>query len=405
MPILALFFTIAKASCAPPDELRRRIAETFFVPSVLPALRIATYGTFEPVPGVVAERISYGTEFGMRIPAILYRPAHPSVSKAPAMVVVNGHGGDKYSWYSPWTGMLYAKAGAFVLTYDPIGEGERNSERKSVTRQHDIPVPPEEIGRRMAGLMITDVRQAVSYLAQRTEVDPGRIAAAGYSMGSFVLGITCAIETRLDACVLVGGGNLDGPGGYWDRSSHSMCQAIPYKSLLFLGDRGAVLYYLHAFRGTTFIFNGTADSVVTSEAEGPDAFFADLRKRTIAMHGSGQNVFEYGFEPGAGHRPYFVTRPVALWLQRQLHFPNWTIADVARLPETRIGGWAQREHVYIEPAYDTELREAGVRALDPGIPGLTRQQLTAMPIPAWEREKDLFVYEKWIEHARAAARQ
>jgi hypothetical protein len=110
MPILALFFTIAKASCAPPDELRRRIAETFFVPSVLPALRIATYGTFEPVPGVVAERISYGTEFGMRIPAILYRPAHPSVSKAPAMVVVNGHGGDKYSWYSPWTGMLYAKA-------------------------------------------------------------------------------------------------------------------------------------------------------------------------------------------------------------------------------------------------------------------------------------------------------
>ena len=54
-------------------------------------------------------------------------------------------------------------AGAFVLTYDPIGEGERNSERKSFTRQHDIPVPPEEIGRRMAGLMITDVRQAVSY--------------------------------------------------------------------------------------------------------------------------------------------------------------------------------------------------------------------------------------------------
>jgi dipeptidyl aminopeptidase/acylaminoacyl peptidase len=114
------------------------------VPAVLPALDVANYGRFEPMPGVFAERISYGTEFGMRIPAILCRPAYPlSAGKAPAIVVVNGHGGDKYSRYSPWTGMLYARAGAFVLTYDPISEGERNGERKSVTRQHDIPVSPD----------------------------------------------------------------------------------------------------------------------------------------------------------------------------------------------------------------------------------------------------------------------
>jgi len=396
-----LFLSIACRSWSQAEELRRRIADTLFVPEPQPALSAVHYGNFEPTPGVIAERISYGTEFGMRVPAILYRPAHPAVGKAPAIIVVNGHGGDKYAWYSPYTGMLYAKAGAFVLTYDPIGEGERNRERKSVTRQHDIPVPPEEIGRRMAGLMITDVRQAVSYLAQRPEVDPGRISAAGYSMGSFVLGITCAIETRLHACVLVGGGNLDGPGGYWDRSSHTMCQAIPYKALLFLGDRGAVLYHLHALRGPTFIFNGTADGVVTSEKEGPEAFFADLRKRTIALHGSAHDVFEYGFEPGAGHRPYFVTRPVAMWLQQQLHFPNWTAAEITHMPETHVGEWARREHVFIEPAYDTEIREAGVRALGSGFPGLTREQLTAVPIAVWEREKDRFVYEQWIEQARA----
>lgn len=402
MLVPVLFLSVSWGSWAQPEELRRRIAETLFVPEPPPALTVVQYGSFEPLPGVVAEHISYGTEFGMRIPAILYRPAHPAAGKAPAIVVVNGHGGDKYAWYSSYAGMLYAQAGAFVLTYDPIGEGERNRERRSVTRQHDIPVPPEEMGRRMAGLMITDVRQAVSYLAQRPEVDPGRIAAAGYSMGSFVLGITCAIETRLHACVLVGGGNLDGPGGYWDRSNHTMCQAIPYKALLFLGDRGAVLYHLHALRGATFIFNGTADGVVTNEPQGPEAFFADLQKRTIAMHGSAHNVFEYGFEPGTGHRPYFVTRPVALWMERQLHFPNWTVAGIASMPETHIGEWARREHVFIEAAYDTEVREAGVRALGSGIPGLTREQLTAVPIAEWEREKDRFVYEKWIERARAA---
>jgi dienelactone hydrolase len=400
--IILLFVLGAKsASGMDATELRRRIAETLFVPDPPPSLAIEYYGSFEPVPGVVAERISYGTEFGMRIPAILYRPARPVAAKAPAIVVVNGHGGDKYAWYSPYTGILYAKAGAFVLTYDPIAEGERNNERKSITRQHDIPVPPEEMGRRMSGLMINDVRQAVSYLAQRPEVDPARIAAAGYSMGSFVLGITCAIETRLNACVLVGGGNLDGPGGYWDRSNHTMCQAIPYKSLLFLGDRGAVLYHLHALRGATFVFNGTADGVVTSEPEGPEAFFADLRKRTIAIHGGDQNVFEYGFERGTGHRPYFVTRPVALWLQSRLHFPGWTAAEIEQMPETHIAEWERREHMFIEPAYDTELREAGVRALGSGIPGLTREQLTSVPIAQWEREKDRFIYEKWVEHALA----
>ena len=100
MAILALYFLIGRASCSPPDELRRRIAETLFVPRVLPALEIANYSSFEPVPGIIAERISYGTEFGMRVPAILYRPARPSPGKSPAMVI-NGHGGDKYSWYSP----------------------------------------------------------------------------------------------------------------------------------------------------------------------------------------------------------------------------------------------------------------------------------------------------------------
>jgi hypothetical protein len=184
-----------------------------------------------------------------------------------------------------------------------------------------------------------------------------------------------------------------------------MCQAIPYKSLMFLGDRGAVLYDLHALRGGTFIFNGTADGVVTSEAEGPQAFFEDLRKRTIAIHGSEKNVFEFGFEPGAGHRPYFVTRPVALWLQRQLHFPNRTEADIAAMPETHIGEWAREQRVYIEPAYATEVREAGVRALGSGIPGIAREQLNALPLDRWERDKDRFVYESWIAKAKVLVSQ
>jgi hypothetical protein len=104
---------------------------------------------------------------------------------------------------------------------------------------------------------MTDLMQAVSYLSGRAEVDPLRIGAMGYSMGSFVVTLTCAVETRLRACVAVGGGNLDGPMEYWDHGK-MMCQGIPYLSLMFLGDRPAALYAMRASIGPMLVFNGTA---------------------------------------------------------------------------------------------------------------------------------------------------
>ena len=401
--ILGWIALVAAAQPSSQDnKLRAEIRSTLFVPDPLPPLEPAHYGQFEPAPGVVAERISYATAAGLRVPAIVYRPKQAPAARMPGIVVVNGHGGDKYTWYAFYAGILYAGAGAAVLTYDPIGEGERNAQRKSGTRQHDQYVDPPEMARRMSGLMITDVMQAVSYLSQRPDVDPQRIAAAGFSMGSFVLGITCALETRLNSCVLVGGGNLDGTGGYWDSSSKKMCQAIPYQSLLFLGDRGATLYALHAARGATFILNGPSDDVVSTEGKGPQ-FFEDLRRRTIARRGSDRNVFEFAFAPEGGHRPYFLTRTAALWLEQHLHFPNWTAESIARMPETHISEWAARNHVEIEKQYATEIREGGTRALGSGIPAVAHDELNALPLPLWEREKDKYIYETWLKWGRLHA--
>jgi dienelactone hydrolase len=60
--------------------------------------------------------------------------------------------------------------------------------------------------------MQVDVMQAVSYLAERPEVDASRIATVGYSMGAFITGITGAMDTRIHAVLLSGGGDYDGPG-------------------------------------------------------------------------------------------------------------------------------------------------------------------------------------------------
>ncbi len=390
------------------QQWRSQIKSTLYITDPLPPLDPQVHSRFEPTPEVVAERLTLGSQFGMKIPAILYLPKSRS-GKLPALVVVNGHGGDKYSWYAFYSGMLYARAGAVVLTFDPAGEGERNIDRKSGTRAHDVEwtsslrpgqaPPPKALACRLAGLLMTDVMQAVSYLCQRPEVDAERIGAMGYSVGSFILNLAGAVDCRLHACVLAGGGNLDGPGEIWDNSK-PLCTGVPYQSLSFLGDRPAVLYALRASCGPTLVINGLADDVVNIPRHGA-SFFEDLQARVIRLKGNSQDVFETEMIPKASHRPHFLTRIAALWLERQLDFPNWTEKDILAMPETHINDWAQSHGVEVDPYYASEEREGGTRALGQDVQGIARKDLNVFTNGEWQRQKDKLVFEVWLKEAKA----
>ncbi|MFN7936568.1 MAG: alpha/beta fold hydrolase [Bryobacteraceae bacterium] len=374
------------------QQWRSRILSALKVPTPAPELAPVVWSTFQPEPGIVAERVTYGTQFGMRIPAIVYRPERPK-GRVPGLIIVNGHGGDKYSWYAFYSGILYARAGAVVVTYDPLGEGERNPQRLSGTRAHDKLKPEAALAHAVAGQMISDVQQAVRYLSGRPDVDAGRIAAAGYSMGSFVLALSGAVEPKLKAVVLVGGGNLDGAGEYWDRSK-PLCQGLPYQALSFLGDRAAALYAMHAVRGPLLIYNGLADSVVNIPKTG-EPFFEELQRRTRALAPSGSSVFETGFEAGISHRPFFVTRPVALWLERQVDFPEWTEDQIREMPVTLISDWSKSNNVEMDPLYAVPDREGGALGLGRGVPGLRREQLHVIPAGEWEKERRRMTIDQW----------
>jgi len=391
------------ASPAQFDQWREQIKEALFIDDPLPALAPHNYGTFSPAQGVIAERVTYGTSYGMRVPAIVYRPSTRK-ARLPGLVIVNGHSGDKTAWYAFYSGILYARAGAVVVTYDPVGEDERNNDRKSETNQHDTFVPGAQMPARMGGQFVTDILQAVSYLASRADVDPKRIAVAAYSMGSFHAAIAGAIDTRIRALILSGGGNLDGPGDYWAISPKVMCQSGPSKALDFLPDRGAVLYALNQRRGPTFIINGTEDPVIVS-VHTDEAFFAKLRERTAAITGSQKNLFETYWISGVGHRPNFVTRPAALWLQWQLHFPNWTEAGIQSFGEVHVSEWSAKTGAHIGEKFQKELSEGGVRALTTDVPNVPRDELQAVPMDEWLRHKDDFVWESWVTRARTASEQ
>jgi len=402
VPMILLTVGVAVAAPAADANAKRdaawraAIKQRLHVPAVLPALDAHVWSKFSPAKGVIAERVMYNTADGMIVPAIVYMPDPMPKGKLPGIVVVNGHGSDKFGWYAFWSGIEFARAGAMVVTYDPIGEGERNIDKKSQAGPHDtLPLP---WGTRLAGLMQVDVMQAVTLLTQRKEVDAKRIAVLGYSMGSFIAGITGAIDPRIHAVVLSGGGVYGGAGSYFDRGNKP-CQTAPYRALaevLPVEQRGEILYTLNADRGPMLVMNGLADNVMDIPHTGPD-WFANTRTATIALHGSETNVFTTVFYPEVGHRPSWVNRDGFLWLDDQIHFANWSRAQIESAPLTHISEWLKANNVFIAKNYMPEEREGGLMAVGADVPGVKREDLMVLPAADWERLKSQLVYEAWAE--------
>ena len=388
---------------------RTEIQKILYVPETLPKLEAKTWSTFSPTAGVLADRVTYRTLDGMLVPAIVYRP-DPKVlhwkGKLPGIVVVNGHGSDKFGWYSFYSGMMFAKAGAVVVTYDMIGEGERNVDKKSRANSHDKQVvppsglPATDWGQRLAGLMQVDLMQGVTYLTEQPEVDAKRIAVVGYSMGAFVAGIAGAIDMRIHAVVLSGGGVFDGPGGYYD-SGLLPCQGPPYRALAKIGDRGAILYALNAQRGPMYVMNGAADEVMDIPHHEQD-WFDTARARAVAVRGTDKDMFTTVFYPGISHRTSWVDRDGVEWLERQIHFGIWTEKEIATAPVTHVSTWAKANDVDITPNYMREDREGGLDALGTGFPGIRREGLMVLPEAEWVARKDELTYEGWAAKAMAA---
>ena len=398
-------------------ELRMSIRDHFFIPNPLPELAPRLHRTFTPAVGVRAEAITYATQQGMRVPAILYLPdpmpknPNGTPQKIPAIVIICGHGGDKYSCYAYYAGIAFARGGAAVLTYDQAGEGERSRNRTSGTREHDqlrgsIDIAPDIAARHLLGLFLTDVRQAVSYLYTRPEIDLTRIAAAGQSLGAFILSFAGAIETRLNVTILTGGGNIDENGGYWETIAKPMCCSLPYQSLRYLGDRPSLLYALQADRGPTLIWNGREDDICNL-FDTQEPYFDDLRARVAALLApespKQDNIFVYNFAPSpAGHRPYFITKQPVLWLHKQNYFPNWTETQIANMPEITIMNWAAQTGYPIDGSYKVELHGGGTMAIDVGVPGVNRDQLDVFTPAEWEVVKDTYTFDAWLKKIGAS---
>jgi dienelactone hydrolase len=372
------------------DLWRDQARAALFLPAKMPAVDARDFGSFVPMPGVVARRVTFASLYGMRVTAIAYAPEHAR-GKLPAVVVVAGHGGSKSTWYEVYAGLLYASGGAVVVTYDPVGEEERNSMHLSDGRAHDTVLPGLESPARLGGVMIADVMAAVSYAASLPEVDSQRIAVLGYSMGSFHAAVAAGLDPRIRALVLSGGGDLDGNGGAWDSSSKIMCQGGPYQALSFLPDKSAILYALHQRVGETLILNGMEDNVVVASHHG-SSFFDDLNARVAALVPAAAKI-EYRFYPGVGHRPSWLNLDSATWLNARLHFPRWRKKPLDSLGVSHVSEWAAATGAHINKGYQTEKTEGGVNAIGHGFPAPSQARLQVVPDADWQAHQDRYTWQ------------
>jgi dienelactone hydrolase len=423
--MLLVALTLAAVNAQAQDDAakwRLDIRHALYVQDKLPALDAKVWSSFSPTPGVIADRVTYTTADGMLVPAIVYRPDAKVThyrGKLPGIVIVNGHGSDKFGWYAFYAGEMYARAGAVVVTYDPIGEGERNATRRSMQSPspHDAdvtppaPLPKDDWGQRLGGLMQVDLMQAVSYLIAQPEVDAKRIAVAGYSMGAFIAGIEGAYDLRVHAVVLSGGGTYDdGMGGYFDMN-HNPCQNAPYHALAPLLQldgkpmRGTILYYLNGLRGPMYVMNGAVDSVMDIQHH-PADWFGTMHEQVSERFGAAikpGNLFTYVIYPGVGHRPSWVDRDGVQWLNSQIHFAFWnTDAKIDAQGTTHVSEWITANHVAISKNYFPEEREGGIEAVGTGLPAIARADLMVLPDADWERLKGQLTYEAWATKAMAA---
>src|SRR6266446_3771952 len=148
---------------------------------------------FESLPGFYITANLYRPNQAGRYPAVLLQAGHTQEGKPEAQMVAAN----------------LAMKGFVALTYDPVGQGERE---QTFIRQLGRPLAGGSvnehiqagaqsilIGESVARYFIWDAKRAIDYLISRPDVDPARIGAAGCSGGGATTAFIGALDPRLKA--------------------------------------------------------------------------------------------------------------------------------------------------------------------------------------------------------------
>ncbi len=182
----------------------------------------------EPQDGFVLERLRFELSGKGEVRGFLARP--PTAGPHPAILYAHAHGGrydigaDEFLegqtyLLQPALGPIFARAGFVTLMIDMECFGKRATRTESSATK-----ALNWYGKSLIGEMVSDQAAALGWLAGRDDVDAGRIATFGMSMGCILSYWLAAVDERVaatahlcclaDFATLIEQGAHDGHGIY-----------------------------------------------------------------------------------------------------------------------------------------------------------------------------------------------
>ncbi len=180
---------------------------------------VAVYKTKTiPGDGFAIDNILYESRPGFYVTANLYRPAGDAKPNSrPAILLIHSHHNPKTQGELQDMGMLWARAGCYVLIPDMLGHGERRAHPFVDDKSFDKPfkagrqdyhfrfntgVQLALIGDSLAGWMAWDMSRGVDVLLKLPGIDPKRIALLGsVAGGGDPAAVTAALDKRIGVLV------------------------------------------------------------------------------------------------------------------------------------------------------------------------------------------------------------
>lgn len=165
-------------------------------------LNTATFGTLQR-NGYRIEKLTYESEPGILIPAVLYVPENHG-AKSPAIIYADGEGKQAVNEAAE----LLVKKGNIVMAIDARGLGETRpvlDERDYFFRyfaDHDNAETAILLGKTLVGMRAADIARGVDVLADRSDVDASNISGFGRRSAATAMLHAAALDPRIKKLVI-----------------------------------------------------------------------------------------------------------------------------------------------------------------------------------------------------------
>jgi len=191
------------------EDLRQKLLQMIGgLPTVKADLHAEITGKI-PMDGFTIEKLVFQSLPGIYVTALVYVP-NDHASKHPAVLVPAGHAADGKLHYQALSQRL-AGRGYVVISWDPVGQGERSqfwNSRAQKSRYNLICAEHAVMGNlaylagaNLARWEVWDGIRAVDYLLTRPDVDGERISITGTSGGGTQTALIAALDPRIKVAV------------------------------------------------------------------------------------------------------------------------------------------------------------------------------------------------------------